>query len=89
MTRFIVIHQTPPGGTQEEIIAAARKLNESLVDEAEWLNSWWMAGEVGELFCEWEAPDEDAVRASIEPVKELFPIVSVHLVTKIDPAWYK
>ena len=87
--KYMVIHQTPGGATQEELIGAAKKLNQSLTGGAKWLNSWWMAGEVGKLFCEWEAPDEEAIYASIEPVKDLFPIESIHLVTWLDPAWYE
>lgn len=89
MARYIVIHQTPAGSAQEELIAGAKKLAASLGPGVQWLNSWWMAGEVGQLFCEWEAENEADIRASLEPVKELFPIVSMHLVTKIDPAWYQ
>jgi hypothetical protein len=89
MARFIVIHQTPAGGTQEELIKAAKRLMASLAPGAEWLNSWWMPGEVGKLFCEWEAPDEDTIRTSTESVQELFPIESIHLVTWVDPQWYK
>jgi hypothetical protein len=88
MARFMVVHQTPAGATQEQLIAGARKLSASLTPGTQWLNSWWFAGEVGQLFCEWEAESEDAIRASLEPVKELFPILSMHLVTKIEPAWY-
>jgi len=89
MTRFMVIHQTPADATQDELMAAAKKLNASLTGDAEWLNSWWLAGRDGKLFCEWEAPDEEAISASIEPVKEWFPIESIHLVTWINPTWYK
>ena len=88
MTRFIVIHGTPAEGTQEELIAVAKKLYASLPDDIKSLNSWWLAGENGKLFCEWEAPDEDAIVALCEPVNEYFPVESIHLVTWLNPAWY-
>lgn len=66
MARFIVIHMTPEKVTQDEIVEGGRKVAASQVRGARWLNSW-VAGEAEKLFCEWEAPDADAVRASLEP----------------------
>jgi hypothetical protein len=43
---------------------------------------------VQRLFCEWEAPDADAVRASLEPVKDVLPVEALHEVQWIDPQWY-
>ena len=87
MARFIVIHKTPPQATQDEIVEAARKVVASQAPDTEWLNSW-SAGEAEKLFCEWEAPDADAVRASLEPTKELFPIEAIHEVQWVNPEWY-
>lgn len=87
MARFIVIHDTPERATQDEIIRGAKKVTASLAPDIKWLNSW-SAGEVAKLFCEWEAPDADAVRASLEPAKELFPIEAIHEVQWVNPEWY-
>jgi hypothetical protein len=88
MARFIVIHGIPPQATQDKLIAGARRVVASLASGTEWLNSW-SAGKAEKLFCEWEAPDADAIRASLEPVKDLFPIEALHEVQWIDPQWYK
>jgi hypothetical protein len=53
------------------------------------LNSWWIPGEVQRLFCEWEAPHAEALRAALKPVTGLLPIESIHEAQWIDPQWYK
>ena len=88
MFRYLVVHGTPPDATQEQVIAAAREVVASLPPGARWLNSW-AAGEAEKMFCEWEAEDEQALRAALKPTEELFPVEAVHLVTWIDPGWYK
>ena len=88
MARFIAIHSVPPQATQEEILSGAKKVIASLAPGTEWLNSWAVPG-ADKLFCEWEAPDVDAIRASLEPVKDLFPIETINEVEWIDPQWYK
>jgi hypothetical protein len=88
MARFIVIHSTPPEATQEELIQGARKVVASLVPGAQWLNSWAVPA-TDQFLCEWEAPDVDAIRASLEPVEGLFPIETVYEVEWVDPKWYE
>lgn len=87
MARFIVIHMTPEKVTQDEIIEAGRTVVASQVRGARWLNSW-VAGEAEKLFCEWEAPDAEAVRASMKPVIHLFPVKEMHEVIWVNPEWY-
>jgi hypothetical protein len=88
MARFIVIHDIPPQATQDQIIGGAKSVVASLTPGTEWLNSW-MVPEARKLFCEWEAPDADVIRSSLEPVKHLFPIESLHEVEWVDPKWYR
>lgn len=88
MAGFIVIHMTPETVTQDKIVEGGRKVVASQVRGARWLNSW-VAGEAEKLFCEWEAPDANAVRASLEPAKEIFPIEAIHEVQWVNPEWYK
>jgi hypothetical protein len=88
MARFIVVHGTPPQATQDKLIDSAKKVAASLAPGAEWLNSWWIP-DTQKLFCEWEASDGDAIRASLEPSKDLLPIESIYEVQWIDPQWYK
>jgi hypothetical protein len=87
MARFILIHGAPAQATQKEIFDSARKVVASLAPGTEWLNSWLSREE--KLFCEWEAPDADAIRASLEPVAPLVPIQALYEVEWIDPQWYK
>ena len=88
MARFLLIHGAVTDATQQQIIGAARKVMASLAPGAKWLNSWVAPG-VWTLFCEWEAPDADAVVASLESAKDLLPIEAIHEVEWIDPEWYK
>jgi hypothetical protein len=88
MARFIAIHSTPPQATQEQLIAAGKKVVASLAPGAQWLNSWAVP-ETDQFICEWEAPDVDAIRTSLEPVKDLFPIETVYEVEWVNPQWYK
>ncbi len=88
MARFMVIHSTPPEGTQEELIEGAKKVAASMAPGAQWLNSWAVPA-TDQLFCEWEAPNTDLIRASIDPIKDLFPVETIYEVEWIDPEWYK
>ena len=88
MARFIVVHSSPLEGKQDQLIAGARQVAASLAPGTEWRNSWISAKE-GTLFCEWEAPDGDTIRALLEPVKHLFPIETIHEVEWLDPTWYQ
>ena len=88
MARFIVIHDIPPQATQDQIIGGAKNVVASLKPGTEWLNSW-MVPEERKLFCEWEAPDANAIRSSLESVKPLFPIESLYEVEWVDPKWYR
>ena len=88
VARFLVIHDMPPQVTQDQAIQGAKQVTASLAPGAEWLNSWWDA-EADRLFCEWEAPDADSVRASLEVASDLLPIEAIHEVQKINPQWYK
>ena len=88
MARVIVTHTSVKEATQEQFFENARNVVASLAPGAEWLNSWWFPA-TGRLLCEWEAPDEDAVRASLGPAVDLFPIEAIDEVQWADPQWYK
>jgi hypothetical protein len=88
MARYLVVHTMPAGATQDQVIGAAKELAASLPPGVEWLNSW-AAGEADTLFCEWEAENEETLSAALGPIEELFPVETMHLVTWIDPAWYR
>ena len=87
MARFIVTHRMA-AGSQDEFVARAKQVAASPVGGAQWLNSWW-AAEEEKMLCEWEAPDAESVRASLEPAQDLFPIVTISEVEWINPQWYR
>jgi len=88
MTRFIVFHKGPEDVSQDAVIKAAQAVQSSLPEEIKWLNSWFVPGEY-RLICEWEAPDEQSVRAALKDVIDLFPVEVIHEVVHIQPEWYK
>lgn len=88
MARFIVVHSSPPEGKQDQLIDGARQVAALLTPGTEWRNSW-ISAKGGLLFCEWEAPDSDTIRALVEPVKNLFPIETIYEVEWLDPTWYE
>jgi hypothetical protein len=88
MSRYLVVHSAQKDVTQDQVIACARRVVAALPPGARWLNSW-VAGEAEQIFCEWEAEDEDTLSAALVPVQELFPVLAIHLVTWMDPAWYE
>jgi len=87
MARFIVVHRLPDVAIQEEVIAAGRAVLAALPKDTLWLRGW-VVPEDDRLLCEWEAPDEEAVRASLRET-ELFPVEAIYPVAVIDPAWFK
>jgi len=87
MARFIVVHKLPDVATQDEVIAAGRAVVAASSNGCKWLGCW-VVPENDRLLCEWEAPDEEAVRASLRET-ELFPVEAIYPVAVIDPAWFK
>ncbi len=88
MAKFFVIHGMSPQVTQDQAIDGARQVVASLASGTAWMNSWW-APEADKLFCEWEAPNSDAIRASLEPAKDLLPVEAIYEVQQIRPEWYE
>jgi len=88
MPRYIVVHSTTGITDQEETVEAARKLVRMLPPETKWLNSW-MALETAKMFCEWEAPNTNALLAALEPVTASTPVEAIYEVAHVDPTWYK
>lgn len=87
MARFIIVHDLPAVATQDEVIAAGKALTTASSNGAKWLRSWVVLDQ-NQLLCEWEAPEEGAIRASLGEVG-LLPIRSIQTVATIDPAWFK
>ena len=87
MARFIVTHSSDGKVTHEQFVEIAKKVAGSLAPGAEWLNSWWFP-DTGRLLGEWEAPNEDAVRASLEPAMDIFPLEVIEGVHWANPPRY-
>ena len=87
MARFIVIHGVTQA-TQDQIFESARAVVASLAPGAEWLNSWWVPA-TEKVICEWEAPDVNAIHASLGSAGDVLPIETIHEVQWVDPKWYK
>ena len=88
MARFIVVHTPVTELTQDQIVDGIRAMVASLEPETEWISSWY-ASEENKMFCEWEAPDEEAIRASIGEGLKLNPIETIYEVIAVDPNLFK
>lgn len=88
MARFVVIHNVVVEElTQDRMVDLAKQVAVRLKPGVEWISSWY-ASEANKLFCDWEAPDEEAIRDALGEALEVYPIETVHSVIHIDPAWY-
>ena len=88
MARFFVIHNVAAEElSQDGMVDLAKQVAARLKPGVEWLNSWY-ASEPDKLYCDWEAHDEDAIRAALGEALKVYPIEAVHSVIYIDPAWY-
>ena len=88
MPRFLVFHNTPEQGTQDQAFSGAQQVAALLGPGIEWLNSWWIPGEDPKLVCEWDAPDIETVLSCMGPISALFPVEDYHEVEWINPEWY-
>ena len=88
MARFVVIHNVIVEElSQDRMIDLAKQVAARLKPGMQLISSWY-ASEVDKLFCDWEAPDEEAIRAALGEALEVYPIETVHSVIHIDPGWY-
>ena len=88
MARYIVVHSTGGITDQEQAVAAAKRMIRSLPLATKWLNGW-LALQEAKMFCEWEAPDTDALLAALEPIAESLPVETIYEVAHVDPRWYQ
>ena len=88
MARFVVIHNVIVEElSQDRLVDLAKQVAAHLMPGVEWISTWY-APEVNKLFCDWEAPDEEAIRAALGEALKVYPIEAVHSVIYVDPAWY-
>lgn len=89
MARFIVVHNVAiEKMSQDQLFGLAKQVVARLKPGVEWLSSWYTS-EANKLFCEWEAPDEEAIRAALGEALKAYPIEVIHSVIHINPAWYR
>ena len=88
MDRFIVIHGVRPGTTQDETWEAAHAIATSATGGARWLRSYFVP-EREEMICDWEAPNEAAIRRSLKRYGHVVPIKEIHPVVYVDPGFFK
>lgn len=89
MPCFIVTHKPTESYTQEEGIAAAKKLMASLPKDVKWQMSW-LIPEEAVMLCHGDAPHSDAIRAALDQsgTSQLLPIVQMRGAFELDPHWY-
>ena len=89
MARFIVVHTPNPEITQDQLFESARKIWAALEAGVQWLNTW-SAGDANKVFCEWEAPDAEALRRNLaHHVEHIMSTDEIHPVVHIDPSLFK
>jgi hypothetical protein len=88
MDRFIAIHEVKPNTTQDEAWEAAHAIATSATGGARWLRSY-LVPEMDEMICDWEAPDEAAIRQSLKPYESTVPIKAIHRAVYMDPGLFK
>ena len=88
MARFIVVHNVAVEEmSQDQLVDLAKQVAARLEPGVEWISSWYTS-EANKLFCDWEAPDEEAIQAALGEVVKVYPIEMIHSVIYINPAWY-
>ncbi len=89
MARFIVVHNVAVEEiSQDRLVDLAKQVAARLEPGVEWISSWYTS-EANKLLCEWEAPDEEAIRVALGEALKVYPIEIIYSVVYINPAWYK
>ena len=89
MARFIVVHNVAVEEmSQDQLVDLAKQVAARLKPGVEWISSWYTS-EANKLLCEWEAPDEEAVRVALGETLKVYPIEIIYSVIYINPAWYR
>jgi hypothetical protein len=89
MARFIVVHNVAVEEmSQDQLVDLAKQVAARLKPGVEWISSWYTS-EANKLLCEWEAPDEEAIRVALGEALKVYPIEIIYPVIYINPGWYK
>jgi len=89
MAKYLVVH-TPVAeeATQDTLFKAIQAVAMADVPDTEWLGSW-LAVDASKMFCLWDAPDEDAIRAALGEVLKTAPIEAMYEVVEIKPTDFR
>jgi len=88
MTRYLLTHQVKRMyPSQDDLVNDWKGLRRRGTTETRWQRSLYSAA-TKRLYCEWEAPSPEAIRACFLPEElEMAPIERVEEVVFLDPAW--
>ncbi len=88
MPQYLLVHDVIEyPETQDEWIGLWKEIRDKACGEAEWLHSFYEPGS-GRLFCQWKAPDLDAIMACLsQEVLEKAPIRESSEIVLFDVAW--
>ena len=88
MTHYLLIHDVKVyPESQDEWIEMWRDLRSRACGEVEWLHSFYEP-ESRRMYCQWSAPDLDAIMACIEgKVLETAPVIATSEIVLFDVAW--
>ena len=87
MATFIVVHELPAEGSQEELLEMGGILANSCGGGVRWLRSWIVPQEDC-LLSEWEAGEEGTMRLLLSAAP-LLPVKGIYEVTAVEPAWFR
>jgi len=85
MSRFVVIHPFEGSFDQEAAVPVAKAIKANCSADAYWIRSV-LVEDQGKLYCDWDAKDADAIRATMEaaaksvpmlPIEGIYPVTAV------------
>ena len=88
MAKYMVVH-TPliAEAEQAQLFDMLRSIAQAEIPDTEWVSSW-LSVDSRRMFCLWEAPNEESIRAAIGDVLEVSPIDSTYEVVLVDPDYF-
>ncbi|NIS81428.1 MAG: DUF4242 domain-containing protein [Anaerolineales bacterium] len=88
MPRFLVVHRVAAyPDSQEHWIKILKQLRQRTSEDVEWVRTFFDPN-AGEMYCEWEADNDAAIRACFtEEDLRMVPIESIREIVMIDPSW--
>jgi len=90
MAKYVVTHSPiVQNASQEMLFKLLQEIAERDVPETEWISSW-LAVDGSKMFCLWEAPGEDSIRAALgEQALQMNPIEALYEVVDVKPDYFE